>query len=64
MSLIKHYLHQKMTNLQLLEEELYDLCRRDPDLLATLCQAYLNRCDRQELEQIEELVNSQYRVAD
>jgi len=64
MSLIKSYLHQKMTNLQLLEEELYDLCRRDPDLLATLCSAYLKRCDKEELEQIEELVNSQYRVSD
>ena len=53
-----------MTNLELLEEELYDLCRRDPDLLATLCQAYLNRCDRQELEEIEMLINNQYRVAD
>ena len=53
-----------MTNLELLEEELYDLCLRDSKLLATLCQAYLNRCDRQELEEIEMLINNQYRVAD
>ena len=53
-----------MTNLELLEEELYDLCLRDSKLLATLCQAYLNRCDRQELEEIEDLINNQYRVAD
>jgi len=58
MSLIKQYL-QSMNDLEELEQQLYDLCRRNPDMLATLVSAYLLRCDEDEIEQIEILLDEE-----
>jgi len=48
-----------MNDLEELEQQLYDLCRRNPDMLATLVSAYLLRCDEDEIEQIELLLDEE-----
>ena len=63
MSLIKSYLHlvqnQPMNDLEQINQQLYDLCRRNPDILETLVSAYLIRCDDDEIEQIEILLDDE-----
>ena len=53
-----------MDNLAQVEEQLYHLCRRDSNMLATLVSAYLLRCDDDEIQEIQELLNTDNPVSD
>ena len=53
-----------MDNLAQVEEQLYNLCLRDSNMLATLVSAYLLRCDDDEIQEIQELLNTDNPVSD
>ena len=47
-----------MDNLAQVEQRLYNLCLRDSNMLATLVSAYLLRCDDDEIQEIQELLDN------
>ena len=59
MSLIKSYLHNKMTDKVELSEFLYDKCREDRDLLANILDEYVDSLSDNKLIELEDfLVNN------
>ena len=64
MSLIKQHLYKQMTDIRYstgseLEEFLYDKCRQDPDLLATIISEYVSSLSDNKLIELEDfLVNN------
>ena len=53
-----------MDNLAQIEKQLYNLCLRDTNMLATLVSAYLLRCDDDEIQEIQELLNTDNPISD
>ena len=59
MSLIKFYLHNKMTDKVELFEFLYDKCREDRDLLANTLKEYVDSLSDNKLIELEDfLINN------